>query len=97
MTVVVAVGPTIDLAVVRTSCLRKPTFEEVKPLMIIKAWICLRVLRLVTVMPTLFLIMLPIAKHYLFFITDSVEQRMKLPEEDFQMMKIKVKVFEVRL
>lgn len=71
MTVGVAVGPTSDLAVVRTSCLRKPTFEKVKPLRIIKAWICLRVLTVVTAMPTLFLIMLPIAaKHYLFFITD---------------------------
>lgn len=59
MTVGVAAGPTSDVAAARTSCLRKPRLEmevEVEPLTIIKAWIRLRVPRLVTVVPLLFLI-----------------------------------------
>lgn len=54
-------GPTSEVAIVNTRFLRKTTLVEVsKPLMIIKAWICLRVTRLGigAVVPILFLIMM---------------------------------------
>lgn len=71
MTVGVAVGPTSDVEVVKTSFLRKRTLEVSKPLMIIKAWICLRVLRLGTVgmVPIVFLIMMPdLVSHHSYYL-----------------------------